>query len=272
MTENRITRMGQIKVYFGKCKRLFGSEKQWKNFVSTAIIMVIISMVTSSEMFVDYKATRNGGFAIICACIWIGLFNSIQSICRERDIIKREYRTGLHISSYILAHAAYEFCLCFVETLIVLAFLLIKNITHLPPEGLIFGVIGDYFITLLLVLYASDMIAIMISCCVKNENEAMTVMPFVLIIQLVMSGSVFELHGISNLISNFTFSKWGLNGIISVANNDFIVKAGYIYAGHDGCDSTASNLLGIWLILIGFSLLFIFLSTIILKKVDKDSR
>lgn len=119
MAERRISGQGQIAVYLGKCFRLFRNEKQWKNFLSSFIIIVIISMVTGPDMFNTYDATNKGAFAVISACIWSGLFNSIQSICRERAIIKREYRTGLRISSYILAHVIYEMFLCAGESLIV---------------------------------------------------------------------------------------------------------------------------------------------------------
>ena len=99
MSEKRISGIQQIHIYLGKCWRLFKNEKQWKNFISSFIIILIISLVTGPDMFQTYSDTNKGAFAIVSACIWSGLFNSIQSICRERDIIKREYRTGLRISS-----------------------------------------------------------------------------------------------------------------------------------------------------------------------------
>ncbi len=119
MKKNRISWFGQVGVYLGKCFRLFINEKQWKNFITSAVLMFIILIVTGNDMFKVYKDTKNGVFTIICGCVWIGLFNSIQSICRERAIIKREYRTGLRLSAYITAHAVYEAFLCAVESLIV---------------------------------------------------------------------------------------------------------------------------------------------------------
>lgn len=268
----RISRFGQIKIYFGKCFRLFLSEKQWKNFLSTLLIMLIISLVTDADMFRTYAETKNGAFAVICACIWVGLFNSIQSICRERAIIKREHRTGLHISSYILAHVLYEAAMCAVEALLITVIVCLTNLGHLPPSGLLFGVIVDFFLTFFLVTFSADMIAVLISSVVKKENTAMTVMPFVLIIQLVMSGSVFDLEGATKVISNITISKWGLNAICAIANTHDQVYSSSRYLLVEGCDPTIGNLLLIWLILLFFSALYILLSIVILKRVDKDHR
>lgn len=272
MTDKRITRFGQIRVYAGKCFRLFVSEKQWKNILSACIIILLISCVTSKKMFVEYADTKNGVFAVICACIWVGLFNSIQSVCRERDIVKREHRTGLHISSYILAHVLYEMALCAAETLIVLLVLIIRNHSHLPPEGLVLGAVPDMFITLYLVTFGSDMLALLISCIVRTTNSAMTVMPFVLIIQLVMSGAAFELHGISEAVSYATLSRWGMDGMGSIANTANKVWAQYRVNGADEWTPSSEHLLKVWLILLGFIVLYILIAMIALRQVDKDER
>lgn len=272
MNDNRISAGGQIRIYAGKCFRLFWSEKQWKKLISTVIIMGIISLVTGDKMFKEYPATKNGAFAVICACIWVGLFNSIQSVCRERAIIKREHRTGLRISSYVMAHFLYELALCAVEAVIVLAVVMIRNADHLPDSGVIGPRAADMYISFLLIIFASDLIAMLVSCIVKNENEAMTVMPFVLIVQLVMSGAVFELSGVTELISKFTISRWGLDAIGSISCTTFAVYSGARYIGATGWDDDVSNLLKCWLLLLAFCAAYTLLSMLALRSVDKDKR
>lgn len=272
MSDTHINVLGQTKIYVGKCFRLFVNEKQWKNFLSTFIIMLLICLVTSSEMFLDFAATRKGSFAIVCACIWAGLFNSIQSICREREIIKREHRTGLSLTAYILAHVIYEAFICGVEALIVVMVVGIKNMMHLPVSGLIFPVLLDLFFTFFLIIFASDMLAILISSIVAKENTAMTVMPFVLIIQLVMSDFIFELSGISKTISTLTISRWGLNAICAISNTTNSVFRAYKYSGMEYCSPTALNLLFLWFLLIVFALLYILLAILALGRVDYDKR
>lgn len=272
MKDRSTNRIGQTKIYIGKCFRLFVNEKQWKNFLSAFLIMLLISLVTSEDMFVDFTATRKGAFAIICACIWIGLFNSIQSICKERAIIKREHRTGLHISSYILAHVVYELFLSSVEALIVTVLVCIKNMTHLPVSGLILPMYFDLYLTFLLVIFSSDMMAVLISCIVRKENTAMTVMPFILIIQLIMSDFIFELSGISKTISTLTVSRWGLAAVCSIANTTSAVYHSYKYSGMENCTPSFSNLAFLWSLLLLFSAIYILLSILALRRVDSDKR
>ncbi len=101
---------------------------------------------------------------------------------------------------------------------------------------------ADLYLTLFFVTFGADMIALLISSIVKNENTAMTIMPFVLIIQLVMSGSVFELSGASAVVANFTLSKWGLNGICAIANTNQQVYSQYNLARLEGCEPNAENI------------------------------
>ena len=83
MSQSRVGRIGQIKIYVGKCFRSFINEKGWKNLISTLIISVILAWVIGDNTFSVNESTKTGVFAMICGCIWTGLFNSIQLICRE---------------------------------------------------------------------------------------------------------------------------------------------------------------------------------------------
>ena len=79
-----------------------------------------------------------------------------------------------------------------------------------PTKGLIFGnFLVDFFITFFLVIYSSDVLGLAISALVKNTTAAMTVMPFVLIVQLIFSGTVFPLTGAASSLSDLTIAKWG---------------------------------------------------------------
>ena len=265
--EKRVSRFTQIKVYTQKNFRVFSNEKGWKTFISAALITILISMVTGEEMFYTYQATQKGCFAVMSACIWIGIFNSIRSICRERDILKREHRTGLHMSAYVAARLCYEAVICLAEAMIVTVLIWIANWGHFIEGGVILPAIIELFFTFFLIILASDGLGMVISSVVKSENTAMTVMPFALIIQLVMSGMLLELSGVTKAVSILTISRWGLNALLSVAHVDdmtFLVPDDYV--------STPGNLLFLWLLLIGFVLLYTILSIVALEFIDNDKR
>ena len=270
----RSTRIEQVGVYIGKCFRIFRNEKGYKAFISAAVIIIIISGVVGSEMFYSFSETQSGAFALICAGIWIGIFNSIQSICSERAIIKREYRTGLHISSYVLARMIYEMVICFIETIIVTVILF--AIRGGPDNSIFMGSFFEIFITFFLVIYSADVLGLAVSSIVKTEQAAMTVMPFVLILQLVMSGVIFKLEGIFGIVANLTISRWGVNAFCSIADVTWLRDAAFYTIARpslmDDYEATLQNLLNSWAILCVFIVLYGVVCVVALKFVDRDKR
>ena len=95
--------MKQTSVYFKKIARIAIREKAWKFVVFAVIIAALVASVVGESMFTTYESTKSGFFTIVSACIWIGIFNSVQSICKEHEIIRSEYRQGMRLSSYILS-------------------------------------------------------------------------------------------------------------------------------------------------------------------------
>lgn len=208
-------RIYQIFVYYLKFLRMFAYQSDWKVLPIGAIIAALVTLVVGGNMFVTQEGTTMGTFALTCVCIWNGFFNSIQVVCRERDIIKMEHRSGMYISSYIIAHMLYQLLLCVLQTAITLMICMIAGV-HFPEEGIItsYG-IADIAITILLVTYAADICALMVSCIVKNTTTAMTVMPFLLIYQLIFSGGFFEL-GDLDMIKVTTISHWGMDTLCTI--------------------------------------------------------
>ena len=301
-------RLGQIWIFLGKLFRIFINERNWKVFPMAVIVSCIVSAVIDN-VFINMEGTQVGALAFACVCIWNGFFNSIQSICKERPIIKREHRAGMHISSYIIAHMIYQAVLCFGQTIIqlIVYYLLISPRFPFPKVGPVTGSFtADFGITLFIITYAADMMALMVSCIVKTTTAAMTVVPFLLIIQLIFSGVAFTLRGAVDTVSKFTISRWGIRTICTVGNFNSLpsitlhaavnklttvpeIRMIYKYIRETeiwniiGDASTknmmnpdyaytASNVWGEWGVLLLMGLVFALVGMIFLEFIDRDKR
>ncbi len=208
-------RGNQVRIYLGKQFRFFIYESDWKFLPMAAIIAVLVSLVIRNKFFVNMEGSLIGAFALAMVAIWNGCFNSIQSICRERGIIKREHRSGMHISSYMTAHMIYQFCLCMAQTVLTLFMLLLMKVP-IPEKGFITPwMVADLGITLLLITYAADMMSLFLSSISRTTTGAMTVMPFILIFQLVFSDGIIPLPAWSRVLSDFTISNYGIRALAS---------------------------------------------------------
>ena len=206
-------RASQVLIYLGKQLRFFINESDWKVLPMAAVIAALVGMVVRRRFFITMEGSLIGGFALTCPAIWNGCFNSIQSICRERAIVKREHRSGMHISAYMAAHMIYQLLLCTAQTGLSMYVLQLMGV-QFPAQGFMTRwMIVDVGISMLLISYAADMMSLFISSLSHTTTGAMTVMPFVLIFQLVFSGGLIPLPAWSQNLSNFTISNYGVRAI-----------------------------------------------------------
>ena len=222
MNENRIRRSrrirhrgrsSQVQIYLGKQLRFFINENDWKVLPMAAIIAALVGMVIRKQFFVTMEGSLFGGFALTCVAIWNGCFNSIQVVCRERPIIKREHRSGMHITSYVAAHMIYQLMLCTLQTGLTMYVLRTLEV-NFPAQGLITPwMVVDIGISILLISYASDMLSLFLSSISRTTTGAMTLMPSVQIFQLVFSGGIIPLPSWSQNLSDYTISNYGIRAI-----------------------------------------------------------
>lgn len=242
-------------------------------FLQPIIIAILIALVADEHVFEQYASTRSILFAVSCAGIWVGLFNSIQEICKERNILKREYMANLRLGSYVLSKFAVQFLLSAVQSLIMMAMFFIT--VGSPEEGLITGSgFFEMFVTMLLTIFSSAAIGFVVSSLSKNSDKAMTVAPFLLIIQLLFSGILFELKDATEKISYLTVSRWSVSSFGTVANlNDLPMAVPQMtHEAEDIYEFVVSNVEKSWLIMVVFIVICFFASMMILRNVAKDSR
>lgn len=234
-----------------------------------------------------FGGTQTGLFMLVCVAIFVGICNSIQEICKERNILKREYMTNLRLSSYTLSKLIVQAIICAVQMIIVLLIfsLFIKD-KQVYSSGVIFNSVWtEYFITMFLLAFAADTMALVISAIVKNSSTANTFIPIILIVQIVFSGVLFDLGKQMDAFASLMISKWGIAGLaISSRLNDSRVKflldspdfelnlGTSMSAVKDLYMSTPENLLIVWAILLAFIIVCSVLCTLVLTRVKKDRR
>ncbi|MBR4573458.1 MAG: ABC transporter permease [Lachnospiraceae bacterium] len=211
-------RISQIPVCLGKMLRMFFYQNDWKVLPLSAAVAGLVGIVIRHRIFINMEGTLMSGLAVTSVCLWNGCFNSIQAICREREIVKREHRGGMHITSYIMSHMIYQALICAMQTAIIL--FVFRYIGVRFPEHSIFerNFLIEYFISLFLITYAADMMSLFISTLCRSTTTAMTVMPVVLILQLVFSGGMITLPKILDPLSDYFISNTGFKLIAAEAD------------------------------------------------------
>ena len=305
-----VGRFGQTCICLGRLFRTFIFQNEWKVLPMAGVIAGLVFMAIGNGLFTTMEGTLQGTFALTCVCIWNGFFNSIQSICRERPILKREHRAGLHITSYVFAQLIYQMILCILQSVITLIVCRYTKVI-MPETGILLeDPTVELCITLVLITFAADMLALLISALVHSTTTAMTLMPFMLIIQLVFAG-FFALPESLSDVADLMLSKWGIqslcalgryndlpavviwNKLRSSGNMDLggVMSMGELL-GHieeegmrdqilaelgkanynEAYISTFDNLGNCWGQLLLYALIFAAITIILLEFIDKDKR
>ena len=239
-------------------------------------ISLLITVVAGDTVFETYNSTKSIMFAVSCGSIWIGLFSSIQEICKERVILKREYMANLRLSTYVLSKYIVLFIITAVQSVIISALFFIV-VGH--PEYELFTESGffEFALTIFMTGYASAALGLLVSCISKNADSALRTAPFILIVQLLFSGILFELGSFSEKISYFTISKWSVAALGSISNLNELSydnpKMALIERDfEDIFEFAKSHVEFTWMILLIMVVICGIAGTLLLRNISKDSR
>lgn len=248
-------------------------------FVATGVTV----WIAGKDMFLNMESTKSACFILVCAAIWGGLFNSIQTIVKERKSVRRDYVSGaLRIGCYTLSRAIIQMVLCaFQSAVLCLSFYGVQWAynTELPSQGLIWSpAILEYYITLFLIVFAADALGLCISCIVKSEQLASQLSPYILIVQLLFSGVLFAMEGAASRVSALMLSRWGMEALGSISNLNGLplrLQGEFPMIPHQADDAflyTDGHLKTVWLILLVFAIMPVIIGNFALHGVKKDKR
>ncbi len=240
------------------------------------VLALLISLVASGKQFEQYEMTKSLLFALSCSAFWVGMLNAIQEICKERSILKREYMTGLPLLPYLLSKIIVLGVLCIVQSILIIS--VFAGFVGLPEEGVKIGAIAEMLITTILTAISSTAMGLFVSSLFKNADRAMTIAPIMLMPQILFSGLIFKLEGITEKISYLAICRWSMEGYGTTADlNSLELKLqqeGFSMIKHDPEDFykfTFGHLFSDWMILIVFVVLFLGFSFIALRQISKEN-
>lgn len=141
-------------------------------------------------------------FCIAISTIWIGGINAIREIAREWDLLSREVRAGLSLTSYLLSKIFTFGIISFVQALLFGFFLtlIFKNFS------------ADLSVYVLLVTgtVSGSLLGLCISACSGNVGRSVSLLPIMFIPQIFFSGIMIpfdKMTDIGTVISYLTLSR-----------------------------------------------------------------
>ena len=221
------------------------------------------------------KAVKVYCYAIQSApSFWVGMLNSIQEICKERTILKREFMTGLSLNSYLCSKVMVLGLMSLVQSILLIGVFAIT--VGMPEYGLITESVIEFFITAFLTALAASTTGLFVSALFSSPDRAMTLAPILLMPQILCSGLAIELKNGAEVISNFIICRWSMEAFGTTTDLNSI-KMQIEQMGLDigrtassSYTSTPEHLLTDWGILLLFAVVFLVLARVALSSVEKE--
>ena len=258
----------QIPVLFSRYLKLLFNDRQRAAimFAQAPLLAFLISLVKNGDQFTPMGAgnTKSLLFALACAAFWIGMYNSIQEVCKERNIVKREFMAGLSLNSYLISKLYALAFVCSIQSfLLTTVFCLFVG----TPEGVSMPAGLEMFITAFLSALAASAIGLLVSTLFTNPDRALTMAPLLLLPQILFSGLIFDVSGVTEFISWFVVCRWSMEGFGSCANLNELARMHTIDKSYE---ATSGHMMLVWFILILFVAGSLVLAQRALSSLAKD--
>ena len=180
------------------------------------IIAYLLTCVVSDEVFTSYDEAKMFLFAMSCSSIWLGFLNSIQEICKERVILKKEYMANLKLPAYLGSKMIVQCFLALLQSILLVV--TVSIFMEVPEEGIIMSWKLETILVCFLTIVSASALGLTVSTVSKNASVAMSFAPLLLVPQLLFSGIMFPLEGVINKVSYVILCRWSVEALGTTNN------------------------------------------------------
>jgi ABC-type multidrug transport system ATPase subunit len=194
-------------------------------------------------------STSRGPFAalliwlLVVSTTWLGASNTIREIVKEQSIYRRERAAGLSMVAYCGSKVAVFGAITIVQSLILLIIVLFTQtlppadpthiVADLKASGALHGlrpfidgsVISsqnvEVFIAMALAGLAGMAIGLFVSSAVRKSDQAVFMLPVILIVQMALSQPILQLQNPSALLKGLgdvTSANWAVTAVASTTS------------------------------------------------------
>ncbi len=175
----------------------------------------LINIVAGSGVFDICEDTKFYLFALSCAAFWVGIFDSIQEICKENNILQRECDGGLSIGAYLSSKVLVLSVLCLIQTLLLVAGLIVSMGT---PKSAFVSPTLELVISTYLTVLSAMCLGLLVSALFRSPDKALALAPILILPQILFSGIAFELNDITEKISYAINCRWAIEALGTTAD------------------------------------------------------
>lgn len=293
----RTSALRQLGLLVRRYVRLIASDRRnlLIQLAQAPIIGAILVLVARPDALQNQSGShgRLVLFLVALVAVWCGILASARELTKERAIYRRERLANLRIGPYLGSKLLVLAGLCLLQSVALLGVLAldvdfsaaVKVFTAAGPVDVVRGIgpVG-FFAALLVTTFLSSLsglgMGLLLSSVAATSDRAMSLVPLVLVPQLLLALALVPLPGGMAYLSYLTSSRWTMEAFGSLAQlhapRDFSLCT--IVGNPLSCpvyptvsyDPSPGHVLRVWGILLGYTLVCVVASAWVLARRDRE--
>jgi ABC-type multidrug transport system ATPase subunit/pSer/pThr/pTyr-binding forkhead associated (FHA) protein len=250
----------QGKIFAERHLRLIGRDRTALTFsVLQGVAVALLTALVAPKPFSWASQGNAPTFVFGCAAVWFGMIGAVRELVKERAIWRREFLAGGNLPAYLTSKVVVLGSLAAVQSLTLTVVL--RLTLGLPTSSPLGGAFVSVFLTLWLANVCGMSVGLYISGISSSADRAMSLVPYLLITQLVLCGVLFRL-GALTFLSWIMPARWSVSALGGIAG----LSAARLHQSSGLYPHSALGLLSNWLMLVILSVLGIALTAWSLRR------
>jgi ABC-type multidrug transport system ATPase subunit/pSer/pThr/pTyr-binding forkhead associated (FHA) protein len=175
------------------------------------VIALLLVSFTTTNVFINGNGVdapaRSPLFLMVVAAIWFGIINAVREIVKEAPIYRRERAMRLGVVPYVLSKVGVLGVLCLAQSLVLIAVIGWK--AGFPAHGVFWPPFLELYVALALTSLSGLMIGLALSAVAPNADRAISLVPLIMLPEIIFSGAMFQLSGILGTVADIMATRWG---------------------------------------------------------------
>ncbi len=159
-------------------------------------------------------------FMLATTGVWFGVINAAREICKEANVLRRERLAGLHAGPYVLSKLIVLKLLVLVQSALLVG--VVAAVNKMPSHGVLLPPLLEIYLTIVLAGVAGIALGLCVSAIASSPDKATSLIPIVLVPQVLFAGVMFGLHGPTAMLSNLVSARAAVDALSSVVDTNML--------------------------------------------------
>jgi ABC-type multidrug transport system ATPase subunit len=234
----------QARIFSSRYVRLVGRDRAALAFsLLQGVAVALLTALAVPKPFSWVLAGNAPMFVFGCAAVWFGMIGAVRELVKEKTIWHREYLAGGDIAAYLTSKVVVLTALAAFQALTLTV--AVDWTLGLPAHSPLGGPFAAMLLSLWLAIVSGMALGLFVSAASASADRAMSLVPYLLITQLVLCGVLFRLGAVT-FVSWVMPARWSVSALGGIAG----LSAARLHQTSGLYPHSAAGLLGNWLMLL----------------------